>query len=388
MVDYSVTNYNPYNMYHNYGYYYPSFNGAYTQQYQNIPLYDFNALNYNYKPDTITFSANNQVQAETKKQGMSNGAKVAIGAGIVTALAVGADFLFCKGKHVKSIFGKAGNKGNKPHNTKPPVNNNKEAIEQATKQNLNTDMIYPLKSSNAIKIDEFESLNNAVENYKNKLKSGKYGAPENIENMLNSLTGHSYGNDKSFIQITTRSLKQDYTRYTLDVEKNEFYKVPILVNPRSMSMKKDVLDFQLPDSVGEYLITTLPTGQKVVSISLPTGRFDPRPIRLKMSIISKDNEFTPLQKDLIEIISNRKNTLSRYDNTADIMSIGVLANDSVRPSFRTPDATPFEFNKEVLLSSISKAKQQLNEESIDRHFIEKALNVKGNEKVAYFEFPR
>ena len=122
MVYYSVTNYNPYNMYHNYGYYYPSFNGAYTQQYQNIPLYDFNALNYNYKPDTVTFSANNQVQAETKKQGMSTGAKVAIGAGIVTALAVGADFLFCKGKHVKSIFGKARNKGGSGGTGKPNVN--------------------------------------------------------------------------------------------------------------------------------------------------------------------------------------------------------------------------------------------------------------------------
>ncbi len=130
MVDYSVTNYNPYNMYQNYGYYYPSFNSTYSQQYQNVPLYDFNTINYNYnnKPDTVSFSANSYIQPEQKKQGMSTGAKVVIGAGIITALAVGADFLFCKGKHVKSIFGKAGNKGGnsagkpnvKPANTSPP----------------------------------------------------------------------------------------------------------------------------------------------------------------------------------------------------------------------------------------------------------------------------
>ena len=75
-------------------------------------MYDFYTLNYNYnnQPDTVSFSANKQIQPESKKQEMSTGA-IAIGAGIVTALAVGADFLFCKGKHIRSIFGKAGNKG-------------------------------------------------------------------------------------------------------------------------------------------------------------------------------------------------------------------------------------------------------------------------------------
>ena len=95
MVDYSVTNYNPYNMY------------------QNVPLYNFNTLNYNYnnQTDTVSFSTNSQIQSEQKKHGLSTGVKVAIGAGIATVLAVGADFVFCKGKHVKSIFGKTGNKG-------------------------------------------------------------------------------------------------------------------------------------------------------------------------------------------------------------------------------------------------------------------------------------
>ena len=90
MIDYSVTNYNPYNMYQNYGY--PS------------------------------FRANNQVRSETNKRKMSTGTKVAIGAGIVTALAVCSDFLFCKGKHIKSIFGKTGNKGGSSGAGKPNIN--------------------------------------------------------------------------------------------------------------------------------------------------------------------------------------------------------------------------------------------------------------------------
>ena len=97
MVDYSVTQYNPYNMYQNYGYYYPSFNGAYTQQYQNIPLYDFSQMNYNYQPDVVSFSANNPIQNETKKQGLSNGAKWGIGT--VAVLGLGAlAYVLSRGK--------------------------------------------------------------------------------------------------------------------------------------------------------------------------------------------------------------------------------------------------------------------------------------------------
>lgn len=118
MVDYSVRNYNPYNMYQSYGYYNPAFFGTYSQQYQNVPLYDFNTMNYgyNYQPDTVSFSANSQIQPEQKQQGLSTGAKVAIGATVITALAIGADFIFCKGKHVRNLLGKL--KGNK---VKPEV---------------------------------------------------------------------------------------------------------------------------------------------------------------------------------------------------------------------------------------------------------------------------
>lgn len=62
----------------------------------------------NYQQDTVEF--------EKKKQYLSVGIKAAIGIGVATFLAVGADFIFGKGKHVKNLLGKL--KGNK---VKPEV---------------------------------------------------------------------------------------------------------------------------------------------------------------------------------------------------------------------------------------------------------------------------
>ena len=135
MVDYySVSNYSPFNMNSNYGYnnYYPVFRG-------NSPKYEMDTINNtnylqpqsNFKSDVVTYSTDNQLQTDQHKQQkqLSTGAKIAIGAGVTTALAVGADFLFCKGKHVKSLFGKntpkTPNNGTKPNNTTPkPTNTN------------------------------------------------------------------------------------------------------------------------------------------------------------------------------------------------------------------------------------------------------------------------
>ncbi len=126
MVDYySVSNYSPFNTYLNYGYNnYPMFR-------VNNPKYGIDTLsntNYlqpqsNLKSDVAAFSPDKQLQADQQKQQkqLSTGAKIAIGAGVATVIAVGADFLFCKGKHVKSLFGKntpkTPNNGTKPNNT-------------------------------------------------------------------------------------------------------------------------------------------------------------------------------------------------------------------------------------------------------------------------------
>lgn len=134
MVDYySVSNYSPFNTYLNYGYNkYPMFRG-------NNPKYGVDTLsntNYlqpqsNLKSDVAAFSTGKQLQADQQKQQkqLSTGTKIAIGAGVATVIAVGTDFLFCKGKHVKSLFGKNApktpNNGTKPNNTTPkPTNTN------------------------------------------------------------------------------------------------------------------------------------------------------------------------------------------------------------------------------------------------------------------------
>lgn len=126
MVDYySVSNYSPFNTYLNYGYNkYPMFKGNNTK-YGIDTLSNTNYLQpqSNLKSDVAAFSADKQLQADQQKQQkqLSTGAKIAIGAGVTTALAVGTDFLFCKGKHVKSLFRKntpkSPNNGTKPNNT-------------------------------------------------------------------------------------------------------------------------------------------------------------------------------------------------------------------------------------------------------------------------------
>ena len=82
-----------------------------------------------------------------------------------------------------------------------------------------------------------------------------------------------------------------------------------------------------------------------------------------MTTISKNDEFTPLQKDLIEIISARNTKKVIDDNATDILSLGIIGNNSPRGRF--------EINEEILLSSISTAKKQLK--NIDNDFVAKAL---------------
>lgn len=107
MSGYSVTNYNPYNVNNNFAF--KGITTDTTSQIKNVPQ-------LTQQPDTVSFSTKN------KKESLSLGAKWAIGIGATTALAVGSDFLFCKGKHLKSIFGKACNKSGSGGTGKPNVN--------------------------------------------------------------------------------------------------------------------------------------------------------------------------------------------------------------------------------------------------------------------------
>lgn len=66
------------------------------------------------------------IQTKPEKEGLSTHAKLGIGIGVTTALAIGVDFLFCKGKHVKNLWGKLKGNNSRPNGTPPssPTSNN------------------------------------------------------------------------------------------------------------------------------------------------------------------------------------------------------------------------------------------------------------------------
>ena len=146
MSYYWTTTFNPYSQYsiypmYNWGYNQPMFMGLSNNT--AIPLVQqqtqqpqINTTNI----DSVSFRANKQFQQQ-KKDGLSTGAKWAIGIGATTALAVGADFLFCKGKHVKSLFNKGRKNtcstGNSCNTGKPSTNstNTATSAQKAKTQN-------------------------------------------------------------------------------------------------------------------------------------------------------------------------------------------------------------------------------------------------------------
>ena len=81
-----------------------NYSQVYTVNYGNKQLQPMSIRGDIGKTDTIKLSQNEQ-------KVFSTGNKIAIGTGIGLLLAVGADFIFCKGKHVKNLLGKL--KGNK-----------------------------------------------------------------------------------------------------------------------------------------------------------------------------------------------------------------------------------------------------------------------------------
>ena len=96
-----------------------NYSSVYTVNYGNKQLQPVSFRGDISKTDTIELSQNGQ-------KGVSTGTKVTIGTGIALTLAIGADFIFCKGKHVKNLLDKL--KGNK---YKPKV---KTEVEQEVKQ--------------------------------------------------------------------------------------------------------------------------------------------------------------------------------------------------------------------------------------------------------------
>ena len=91
MLDYTIAKNSTYKKYGNYGNNPPAFRGAVNSAVDScgtIPAQ---------QPDTVSFSSNNQTQKETKKQGLSAGAKISIGAAVLLGLGALVYFL-TKGK--------------------------------------------------------------------------------------------------------------------------------------------------------------------------------------------------------------------------------------------------------------------------------------------------
>jgi len=122
-----------------------NYSPVYTVNYGNRQLQPMSFRGDIGKTDTIGLSQNVQKEFPT-------GNKVAIGTGIAILLAVGADLIFCKGKHIKSLSNKL-----KINKTKPEV---KSEINFEVKPERNV-KITPISSGkisgtniNAIKSDE------------------------------------------------------------------------------------------------------------------------------------------------------------------------------------------------------------------------------------------
>ncbi len=88
---------------------------VYTANYGNRQLQPVSFRGDIGKTDTTKLSHNGQKELPT-------GTKIAIGTGIAIALAIGTDYVFCKGKHVKNLLGKLKeNKAKSKPKVKPEV---------------------------------------------------------------------------------------------------------------------------------------------------------------------------------------------------------------------------------------------------------------------------
>lgn len=342
-------------------------------------------------PETTTSTATTTQELQPEeKEGMSTWSKIGIGILITTAIAgitLFVDHRFNGGQLKKKVgdwfknLRKAKPEGEKPktekltaekpasETPKPEVKTPKSETPIKT-PDVNSEGILAmenLEKHSKEQMKSYNSLQEGITDYRAALAREEYEASRDAETLLNSLVKHNYGKEKSYIEITTRTKFKDYNSRVVDVENSILHKTRIL--PEGIRRK---VDFS-----GSYLITTLPDGKKLVGISIPSGRVDEfkRPIRTKISIISKDNEFTPMQKDLIEVISTWKNTEAIKDSSgSNILSLGILS------STKQTQRNAYDINQEILLSSLKTAKEQVNGK-VDNEFVQKALNLKIGEEL-------
>ena len=331
---------------------------------------------------------NSQSSDTFEKKGLSLGAKVGIGLGTLVAFAVACDLVFAKGKHIKSIFKSAEKNiddarstNNINHNTKPETNSIPTSQLKPKEKIYTEPIIYDefITPDRAKNLPTYNSFDDALKDFQSNITQANIDTPENIQELLKLLKQHNYGKDDSLISVVTRTKDVDYTGKTIDISNNKVYNVWISGSP-ILGCGQGKVDI---DMVGDYLIQNLSDGRKMVAISVPTGRYDSagREIRTKINILSKDHEFTPLQKDLIEIISQRKGKDIPRNAAADILSIGTVCHNG-----KAKHGGGFDIQKDIILSSIDAAKRQLKPDEIDRDFINKALNLASGERLYNFKF--
>ncbi len=339
------------------------------------------AMAYQYRVPVFKGNLQQNQSAIVEKKELSTTAKVGFGIGALAVGAVVCDLIFVKGKHIKSIFGKANIGGS----TKAVENASETAASSTARHTTPTPALSVSKVHTQPKVyDEFitpdrgknlpnfKTFDEAVQDFRLKLSESNVDVAENSDELIKSLTPHNYAQDNSFISVKTRTKDIDYVGKTIDIVDNKIYRTQLVGTPFDCRRQVDI------DMAGDYLIQTLDDGRKLVGISVTSGRFDPRPIRTKIHIVSKDKEFTPLQKDLIEIISQRsKQTVDR--NSTDILSLGIIARNGCAKY-----GGGFELNKDVLLSSIAAARKQLT--GVDNAFVNEALNLGVGERMHQFNF--
>lgn len=228
-------------------------------------------------------------------------------------------------------------------------------------------------------LPKYNSFDDALKDFQSNIAQANVDTPENAQELLKLLKQHNYGTDDSLISVVTRTKDVDYAGKTIDISNNKVYNVQISGNP-PLGCGQEKVDI---DMLGDYLIQNLSDGRKMVAISVPTGRCDlsGRPIRTKINILSKNHEFTPLQKDLIEIISHRKGKEIPRNAAADILSIGTICRNG-----RAKHDGGFDINKDVFLASVDAAKRQLKPDEIDGDFINEALNLASGGRLSLFNF--
>ena len=322
-------------------------------------------------PSVVQWDNNQQNQGiQPKTESMSATKKLAIGTGILTVISLGILALSRRnGSKILKNLPKSGK------STSQAAKNGATRVARSAAKNEKSKIVieYLEKVSNPIP-QQNKKFAEVVRTYEREYAGMPKNSRTDAQKYIKELVPHSYNSDNSYIQVVTRTFDNDFTGKVIDVNGHKFFNGRI-IRPSGSGI--------LADSAGNFLVQNL-CGKKLVQISVPVSRCDSagRTIRQMISILSKGEEFTPLQKDLIEIISHRKQFQNGISD--DILSLGLKFRDK-GASNSLGERQEFDIVKDILLSSIRTAKEKLPKKGgVDADFIRKALALKDGERLCNF----